>query len=137
GEQTRDYLSLGFEHLTGQDPARAGDVVREHTLRKLFQVGFSLTLQLKRKADRLARELFTISGEAPLLAFERASFAALRRKRPMRAVKVEGADPMPFRSRRELEESAQLLARVEQQAEVFRALVAPDPAEAVKRFGVP
>jgi hypothetical protein len=55
----------------------------------------------------------------------------------MRAVKVEGADPMPFRSRRELEESAQLLDRVEQQAEVFRALLGAEPAEVVKRFGVP
>jgi len=137
GEQTRDYLSLGFEHLTGQDPARASAIVREHPLKTIFQVGFSLTLQLKRKADRLSRALFTISGETPLLAFERASFAALRRKRPMRAVKVEGADPMPFRSRRELEESAHLLERVEQQAEVFRALLGPDPAGGVKRFGVP
>jgi len=137
GEQTRDYLSLGFELLTGQDPARAVAAVAEHPLKEIFQVGFSLTLQLKRKADRLSRDLFTISGETPLLAFERASFAALRRKRPMRAVKVEGADPMPFRSRRELEESVQLLERVGQQAEVFRALVAPDAAEVVKRFGVP
>lgn len=137
GEQTRDYLSLGFEHLTGQDPSRAAAVVRERTLKTVFQVGFSLTLQLKRRADRMARALFTISGETPLLSFERASFAALRRKRPMRAVKVEGADPMPFRSRRELEESAHLLERVEQQAEVFRALTLPNPVEAVKRFGVP
>jgi hypothetical protein len=137
GEQTRDYLSLGFELLTGHDPARAADAVREHPLRTIFQVGFSLTLQLKRRADRLAKALFTINGEPPLLAFERASFAALRRKRPMRAVKVEGAEPMPFRSRRELEESGQLLERVEQQAEVFRALLGADPAEAVKRFGMP
>ncbi|HVE82206.1 MAG TPA: DUF6178 family protein [Myxococcales bacterium] len=137
GEQTRDYLSLGFEHLTAGDPSRAAAAIHQHPLRKIFQLGFSLTLDLKRQADRLARSLFTLSGEAPLLAFERASFAALRRKRPMRAVRVEGADPVPFRSRRELEESAQLLRRVEQQSEVFRALLAPDPAEAVARFGMP
>jgi hypothetical protein len=136
GEQTRDYLSLGFEHLTAQDPSRAAAVVQKHPLRTIFRVGFSLTLRLKRHADRIARSLFTISGEPPLLAFERWSFAALRRKRPMRAVRVEGAEPMPFRSRRELEESAQLLQRVEQQAEVFRALLSPDPAAAVARFGV-
>jgi len=137
GEQTRDYLSLGFEHLTGFDDSRAVEVVREHSLRRVFQVGFSLTLQLKRQADRLARDLFTINGEPPLLAFERRSFAALRRKRPMRALRVEGAEPVPFRSRREMEESAQRLQRVQRQAEVFRALLGTDPAEAVARFGMP
>ena len=137
GEQTRDYLSLGFEHLTGFDDSRAVEVVREHSLRRVFQVGFSLTLQLKRQADRLARDLFTINGEPPLLAFERRSFAALRRKRPLRALRVEGAEPVPFRSRREMEESAQRLQRVQRQAEVFRALLGTDPAEAVARFGMP
>ncbi|HZN95477.1 MAG TPA: DUF6178 family protein [Myxococcales bacterium] len=137
GEQTRDYLSLGFEHLTGFDDSRAVEVVREHSLRRVFQVGFSLTLQLKRQADRLARDLFTINGEPPLLAFERRSFAALRRKRPMRALRVEGAEPVPFRSRCEMEESAQRLQRVQRQAEVFRALLGTDPAEAVARFGMP
>jgi hypothetical protein len=137
GEQTRDYLSLGFEHLTGADPSSAAEVARQHPLRKIFQVGFSLTLQLKRQADRLAKSLFAVGGEVPLLAFERAALAALRRKRPMRALKVEGADPMPFRSRRELDESLKLLSRAEQQAEVFRALLGPAPAEAVARFGMP
>lgn len=135
GEQTRDYLSLGFELLTGQDPSLARAAVQKHPLRTIFRVGFSLTLQLKRRADRLAKSLFTVAGETPLLAFERQSLAALRRRRPMRAVRVEGAEPMPFRSRRELEESAQLLQRVEQQADVFKALLGPDPAGAIARFG--
>src|SRR6185436_4429267 len=39
GEQTRDYLSLGFELLTGQDPARAVAVVAERPLKEIFQVG--------------------------------------------------------------------------------------------------
>src|SRR6185369_4084017 len=59
GEQTRDYLSLGFEHLTGHDPSCAVAAVQKHPLRTIFRLGFSLTLQLKRSADRLAKSLFT------------------------------------------------------------------------------
>jgi hypothetical protein len=47
-ERARDYLDLGFEHLTGGNPDAAIEVVREVPLRTLFQVGFSLTLKLKR-----------------------------------------------------------------------------------------
>lgn len=62
--------------------------------------------------------------------------AALLRKRPLKALKVVGAEPVPFRSRREVAEAEQLIARVRAQRAVFTALVGSSPGEAAARFGV-
>ncbi len=136
-EQARDYLNLGMEHLCGGDPSRASDAVREHTLKKTFQLGFSLTLQLKRLVERMASEPMAKFADTWLaLDEEAAALAALLRKRPLKTLKVPGAEPVPFRSRRELLESEALLGRVRQQRAVLQALLAPSPAEVVARFGV-
>lgn len=127
-EMARDYLSLGLEHLTGGAPEKAADQVRAHPLKRVFQVGFSLTLKLKFEADRLAREPLARVGEHWLVLDEEgATLRWLRRKRPLRALKVEGAEPVPFRSRRELADSAAILRRAEQQVRVFRALLGGVP----------
>lgn len=141
GEMVRDYLSLGLEHLTGGDPALAADCVRELEARTLLQVGFSLTLRLKFRADRLARVPLALLGDLWLtLPDEANALAALRRKRPLRTLKVEGAEPVPFRSRKELEASHQLLDRAEAQVRIFRAVLGGDEDAARLRlaaFGRP
>jgi Family of unknown function (DUF6178) len=135
-EHARDYLDLGLEHYTGGDPELATDVVRETTLRALFQCGLSLTLRLKRLAEKLAQEDGSRFGETWLaLDEEVAMLNALMRRRPLKALKVPGAEPVPFRSRREIAEVEQLLQRVRQQRAVFQALLGPSPAEVVARFG--
>ncbi|MBS1149023.1 MAG: hypothetical protein H6Q89_721 [Myxococcaceae bacterium] len=135
-EQARDYLSLGLEHLCGGDPAKASDVVRAHTLKKTFQLGFSLTLQLKRQVERMASEPMAKFADTWLaLDEEAAALAALLRKRPLRTLKVPGAEPVAFRARRELLDSEALLQRVRQQRIVLQALLEPSPAEVVARFG--
>ena len=135
-EHARDYLNLGLEHLCGADPAQASDVVRAHTLKKTFQVGFSLTLQLKRQVERMASEPMAKFADTWLaLDEETAMLWALLRKRPLKGLKVPGAEPVPFRSRRELLEGEALLARVRNQRLVFQALLEPTPAEVVARFG--
>jgi len=141
GEMVRDYLSLGLEHLTGADPARASQVLRDTPLRRVFQTGFTLTLQLKFRADRLAKAPgATVDGVLMVLPEEAAALEALRRKRPRRALKVEGAEPVPFRSLREVASSEAVLGRAEAQVEVFRGLLGgttESAREAVARFGVP
>ncbi len=130
-EMARDYLNLGLELLTGAQPERAAEVVREHPLKRVFQLGFSLTLKLKFKADRLTREPLARLGDTYLtLSEEAAGLVALRRKRPLRALKVEGAEPVPFRTRRELEESAALVERAGRQLKIFGALLGGTQASA-------
>jgi hypothetical protein len=136
-EHSRDYLDLGLEHLSGGDPERSGDVVRARTLREIFQVGFSLTLRLKRQVERLAREEGAKFGGTWLALDEESSMlSALLRRRPLKALRVAGAEPVPFRSRRELAEAAQLIARARTQRTIFAALLGPSPGEVVGRFGV-
>lgn len=135
-EHARDYLDLGLEHYTGGDPALATDVVRETTLRALFQCGFSLTLRLKRQVEKLMHEEGSRFGETWwALDDESAALAALARRRPLKALKVPGAEPVPFRSRREVAEAEASLQRVRQQRGVFQALLSPSPAEIIARFG--
>ncbi len=136
-EQARDWLNLGLEHLTGGEPSGAPDAVREHTLKRIFQVGFSLTLQLKRHVEKLALEPNTKFGDTWLaLEQETQALLALLRKRPMKALKVPGAEPVPFRFKRELAESEAILQRVRAQRAVLLGLLGPSPAEVVARFGV-
>lgn len=140
-EMVRDYLSLGLEHLTGADPGRATDVLRDTPLRRVFQVGFSLTLQLKFRADRLVKAPGAmLEGVLMVLPEEAAAIEALRRKRPRRALRVEGAEAVPFRSLREVAQSQALLARAEAQVALLRGVLggsAEASHTAVARFGVP
>ncbi|WP_420826638.1 DUF6178 family protein [Myxococcus eversor] len=141
GEMVRDYLSLGLEHLTGADPTQAIEVLRDTPLRRIFQTGFTLTLQLKFRADRLAKSPgAVVDGVLLMLPEESAAMEALRRKRPRRTLKVEGAEPVPFRSLREVAASEAVLARAEAQVEVLRGVLGGTPQaahQAVARFGVP
>lgn len=140
GEMVRDYLSLGLEHLSEGEPARASEVVRETPLQRIFQVGFSLTLALKFRAERLVKApLARVDDTLLVLPEEAAAIEALRLKRPRRALRVEGAEPVPFRSLREIAASEALLARAEAQVELFRGLLGGTEAaarEVLARFGV-
>lgn len=139
GEMARDYLLLGLEHLTGGDPSRAAQVVRDTELKRIFQVGFSLTLTLKFRADRLMKQpLAQVEGTPLLFPEEAAAVEALRRKRPRRALKVPGAEPVSFRSRRELASSEEVLTRAEAQVSLLGALLGGTPErarEVLARFG--
>jgi hypothetical protein len=135
-EQARDYLNLGLEQLCGGDPSKAAEVLRDKELKLVFQLGFSLTLQLKRQVEKLAIEPGSKFGDTWLaLDEETAALQALMRRRPLKALKVPGAEPVPFRYRRELAESELLLARVRAQRDVLSKLLGPSPAEVVARFG--
>jgi hypothetical protein len=134
-ERARDYLLLGLEYLSGGDAALAPEVVRAVTPKQVFQTGFSLTLELKFRADRLMRApLAKVGGLEWVLPAEAKVLHALRRKRPLKALKVEGAEPVPFRTRRELAEARAALDRVEAQLQLFAALLGPTPEGAREKL---
>ncbi|MEW5743717.1 MAG: DUF6178 family protein, partial [Myxococcota bacterium] len=109
----------------------------DKTLKEIFQLGFSLTLKLKRQVEKLAKEEGAKFGDTWLaLDEEAAALNALLRRRPLKAVKVPGADPVPFRSKRELHEAGELINRVRAQRTVLQALLGPSPGDVVARFGV-
>ncbi len=49
----RRYLSLGLEHITGGDPAKGPEALATISLLRIFQVGYSLTVDLKRLVSTL------------------------------------------------------------------------------------
>jgi hypothetical protein len=123
-ERARDTLGLGLEYLTGGDPRRAAAVVRETPFRQVFQTGFSLGLRLRHRADRIAkRPLSRVDGQWLLWPDQAGVLAALRRARPMRALPVEGAEPVPFRSLAEIQHAERELERAEQQQALLAALL--------------
>jgi len=123
-ERARDTLGLGLEYLTGGDPRRAAAVARETPFRQVFQTGFSLGLRLRHRADRLAkRPLSRVDGQWLLWPEQAAVLGALRRARPVRALPVEGAEPVPFRSLAEIQQAERELERAEQQQALLAALL--------------
>ncbi len=136
-EYVRDHLDLAIEHCTGGDASAASDLVRDRSLKELFQIGFSLTLRLKRQVEKLAKEEGAKFGDTWLaLDEETAVLSALLRRRPLKALKVPGAEPVPFRSKRELAEVETVLNRVRIQRRIFSTLLGPSPADSIARFGV-
>jgi hypothetical protein len=130
-ERARDTLGLGLEHETGGEPARAVGVVRDIPIRRLFQIGFSLGLRLKHRADRLAsKPLARVDGQWLVWPDLAHLLTALRRPRPLHAPAAESAEPVPFRSIREIRETEHQLDRAERQQSVFAALLGGSEASA-------
>ena len=131
GERALDCLGLGLEFLSGSDPTRASEVPRQYAFKQIFQIAFSLTLELQFEAKRMDR---------PLLLKEQAHFfKTLLRKRPLRALSVEGAEPVAFRSLAEIEGAHARLKRCEVESRILRALTknlgpAPEGWDADKIF---
>jgi hypothetical protein len=55
-ERAVAYLGIGLEYLSKGDAVRAGRALESVALERIFRVGFSLTLQLKRLADTLVEK---------------------------------------------------------------------------------
>ena len=94
-ERVIAYLGLGLELLGRGDPARGGDALRSVALVRIFRVGLSLTLKLKRAADALCERghITVVPGKATLLDEpERTIVASLRVPHPVYPRALDGAD---------------------------------------------
>ncbi|AKU89862.1 DUF6178 family protein [Vulgatibacter incomptus] len=56
-QAVRATIELGLSQLAGDEPVRASTLLAGASLKHLFQVGFTCTLELSWKAQRLVREL--------------------------------------------------------------------------------
>lgn len=127
----RDTLSLGLEHAAKGDAEAASALLVAAPLKRVFQVGVSLALRLKYRADRLmktGRASLPGSKDEPL--FDRpldAVILGVRRKRPQLAVALEDASAPPerlrtFKGRGDLERVGQALSEAEAVSDLMAAL---------------
>ena len=121
-EEVYRYLNLGLEQLAGTDPTLADRLLREAYLEHLFRLGFSLTVQLRQRAERIERSPIGPFLDGPF----RALVDALRRQKPRY---YEGMDAenrggeRPFANGRDLQRAAAWLARLEIQEQLFAGLL--------------
>jgi hypothetical protein len=140
-EAARDTLSLGLEHAARGDPARGAQLLVGAPLKRAFQVGASLGLKLKFRADRLMK-----SGRACFPGVRGGSLydpplgeivAGLRRKRPLYCEALDGAEGpglRPLREKADVARLEQALCDAENLAAIFERL-GLSAAEAERAFG--
>ncbi len=121
----RDTLSLGLQRLAGDDPAAAATKLPELPLKRLFQLGFTLALELKHAAEALARELpLRLAGATAWLPDtpDGEVLAALLGKRPKLFVGLLEPGSLlvrGFANAAELEAASAALERLRLLGEVF------------------
>ncbi|MSP60657.1 MAG: hypothetical protein EXR72_10015 [Myxococcales bacterium] len=108
-DRTAAYLGMGLEFLGRGDPHLAGQGLRSVAVTRIFRVGLSLTLKLKRAAETLVDHSFVslVPGRASLLDPPHAgAVAALLHRRPLHGL---GPRERPFATLAEIAEVASLL----------------------------
>jgi len=113
----RDTLALGLAHLAGDDAGAASAHLAAAALKRIFQIGFTRTLELQWRAQRLVRALSLrlpgADGFLPEPPDGEALAAALRR-RPRYFAGLEGrAELRPFATLVDLSRTEASLDRVE------------------------
>jgi len=132
--QARDYLNLGLHYLSCGQHALLAKAVQQFGLKKIFQVGLSLTLDLKRSLERLRREphaqwqnlWWTMDALTPLLS-------ALSARRP--CLWKEGQKTM-FKTLADISFAQAQLEKARRQMKVLAFLHRNEPQKALLPFGV-
>ncbi|RMG21351.1 MAG: hypothetical protein D6729_00945 [Deltaproteobacteria bacterium] len=89
----RAYLNLGLYRMAGGDEEAGARILATRALKHVFRVGFSLTLELRWRLDRMARSLALPAEDlaAALDAPERQVLEALLLPRPMYPLALDAA----------------------------------------------
>jgi len=109
----RDTLALGLAHLAGDDAGAASAHLAGAALKRIFQIGFTRTLELQWRAQRLVRALpLRLPGAESFLPEppDGEALAAVLRRRPRYA---DGLEVRPFATLADLDRISAALDRVE------------------------
>ncbi|MCP3176979.1 DUF6178 family protein [Desulfuromonas sp. KJ2020] len=120
GEMTEifHYLNLALQHLAGGDVETAARQFRENYLENLFRLGFSLTLQLQRRAKDLLASPLAPYLDGPF----RALTDALCQRQPRffeGLLEVNRGGQRPFTNLSEVTLAGEWLDRLEVQRQLF------------------
>src|SRR5262249_52824953 len=106
-ERAVGYLGIGLEYLSRGQLELAGTALRHVALERVFRVGVSLTLQLRRLADTLVDK-----GGVQLdrtLLLDPPYDALVRSLRQQRPLLDDGSGPRPFRTLADIRQAAAAL----------------------------
>jgi len=128
-EAVRATLDLGLVDLAGgDDPVRAATILAGTATKRIFQVGFTRTLELKWRAERLLKSLpIRLAGATQPLpdGADGEAFAALLLRRPRYFGGLDGPKARQrvraFATPAEVERASAMLDRVEAVARAFAA----------------
>lgn len=129
-----DYLNLGLSYLSKGDPQEALKAVRKLYLKEIFQVGFSLTLRLRHRLERiLAESPWLDKKDLHLLDPPLREFAqGLLRKKPLLYEGVIDPSSIRYRTFKGLQEislAEDLLSYIEAISSLHSDLYGWDPHE--------
>ena len=117
-EEVYRYLNLALEHLSGGDPVAASALFEDCYLEHLFRLGFSLTVQLQRRAKKIAASRIGPYLDTPF----RACLDALLQRRPRFYEGIEAeerAGERPFANLHDLALATGWIERIEVQRRLF------------------
>jgi hypothetical protein len=134
-EMTHNYLNLALENLAGGDLQTAIEHLRDTHLKLLLRLGVSLTVDLRKRAERTMAALGldpARTREVPYLDSPyREALAGFVRHRPQFYGGLDGQGAVAmreFRAMRDLHLAHSVLEEIETMRELFRALLGIDIA---------
>jgi hypothetical protein len=132
-EMTHDYMNLGLEHLAGGDLKIAIEQLRETHLKLVFQLGVSLTIDLRNRAQAVVKRLGLDPHRQREIEYldspYREALAGLLERQPRFFAGLDGGGAMhmrDFKVMRDLHVSYALLEQIEALPELFQALIDVD-----------
>ncbi len=125
------YVNLGLEELAGESRESAESLLKLHPLILLFQVGFSLTLELKWEAERWMEQAW-FDGMKFDLSFWGddwgGTLEGILRKRPLHFPSGEGGAPRHFENLFEVHQSRDVLRQIFAADKLLRILHSRHPS---------
>ncbi len=142
-EMTHHYLNLGLENLAGGELSAAVSHLRDTHLKLLFRLGVSLTIDLRKRADKTLAGLGFGAERTQEISYLdspfREAIAGFAQRQPRFFAALDGTGSVEmrdFRTMRDLHVSYALLEQIDSARPLFRALFDIDIATAGFRAAV-